>query len=195
MLKNWLEHQFYFGKAKARFVYHFDGIDDHGIFDSPITLSVGDSITFTVKVMTDAFSKVLNGKGFLQFFPSSQTAVARLYDDTGYVGAWRDSNASNEWIGETVALTLERTVTGYLLSRWSEGVKISLGELASSNSLTITGVADTKSQSQIYDIEVTLSGITTKWAMDNKGEAVQPSIPSGNNLTIANMNSERWNTI
>ncbi|MGR5324115.1 hypothetical protein ACP3VW_09690 [Vibrio sp. DNB22_17_1] len=197
MLKNWLEHEFYFGKAKARFVYHFDGIDDLGILDSPITLGIGDSLTFTTKVVTDGYSKVISGaSGFFQMFPSNQSAVARLYDDNSkYAGAWKDSAHNHDYINKVVTLRLTRTLTGYGLTRLSDSGDVFLGELASTNSFTFDQFGHHKVVSQIYDIEVSISGITTKWAMDNKGEAIQPSIPSGNNLTIANMNSERWYTV
>lgn len=188
--------------AQLFYAYNFDGSNDYGQLASRAINPDGDNVIefwpptgANNAILSQNIQTTVSLTEFLLFngssgelrvtFGGSGTSLATVAD--GYVP------------GHRYKLTM--TGTSYTLQK--NGVQIKAGTFAKGAArepaATTKVYARTNAGSGVNLLgagllpDLRINGFY--WAMDLRGESVQPSLPSGNNMTLFNTNIERWQQI
>jgi hypothetical protein len=195
------------GGARQCFAYNFDGIDDRGVlanrainiegdntfeFWSPAVLnpnsvilsqnllSVSASWEFVLQISATSALQVAFGGVFSTIFTTAQ----------GFKPATR--------YGLTLIGTTAQVFEGGLSGTLVRTATFTRGTAREPAAQTLIGCRGNGAgvfvnffQGLQYDIRI--NGVL--WEMGNRNEAIQPSTPAGNNMTLVNTTSDRWQQV
>lgn len=185
-----------------RWVYDFDGIDDYGVLDSrAINVDGNIDIEWSQSKVT------LTGVHHI----ISQTNSA-TFGQREFLLRWTASGSLNFVLGNSGVNFLsthfrqsgkfkinysEETVRLFVNETLVQTINYARGETREPFAPTRVGVRNNGGafveyiNGQIYNLKI--NGVL--WKMLNNGSTIQPSTPAGNNMTLVNMNPDRWSKI
>jgi hypothetical protein len=189
------------------FAYNFDGIDDRGVlttrainiegdntfeFWSPASLAVSQAIiaqNISATLTSREFTLFVDGNvGLSILFGGTITVImtiAQGFKPTTRYGLTLIGNQAQVFEGGLNG-TLVRTTTFTRGTAREPTAQTLIGCRGNG-----AGVFTLFFQGPQYDIRI--NGVL--WEMGNRNEAIQPSTPAGNSMTLVNTTSDRWQQV
>ncbi len=190
------------GYNDARWAYDFDTVDDYAVLAYPVSIAANADfdIEFKVRALSDAtFNGILAqstanaASNFLRFLPDTQTHNMQLIFADGTVSALIPRTGGSSAVVRNGALNKVRitrvsgVVTPYLndiaYASSSRSSAIEFGIVCRLGGTYLSGL--------FFDLKI--NGVL--WRMDQRNQAIQPSTPAGNNMTLVNTTSDRWQEV
>ena len=193
------------GGARQCFAYNFDGIDDRGVlatrainiegdntfeFWSPNTLNgvarviIAQNVTGTAEFILQVSTSNIMQLNFGNAFTNLLTIAQGFKPATRY--------------GLTLVGTTAQIFEGGLGGALVNTTAFTRGTVREPTAPTIigarqSGVGNFVAFFQGLQYDIRINGVL--WEMGNRNEAIQPSTPAGNNMTLVNTTSDRWQQV
>lgn len=190
------------GYVDSRFAPNFDGVDDFGTFASLISIAANADFDIEFKMQSSldtSFNGVLSQNttnttnNFLRFMPDSQPHNLQMIfaDGTSASLIPRTGGSSavvrNGVLNKVRIARVSGVVTPYLndvaFASLSRSAALEFGILCRLGSTYFSGL--------FFDLKI--NGVL--WRMDQRNQAIQPSTPAGNSMTLVNVTSDRWQEV
>jgi hypothetical protein len=193
------------GGARQCFAYNFDGIDDRGVLANRAINNEGDNtFEFWSPAETNNLQAIIAQSitgGGAEFILQS-SAVGNLQVNFGASITTIFSSAQGFKPATRYGLTLIGTTAqvfeGGLSGTLVRTATFTRGAAREPAAQTLIGCRGNGAGSFAgffsglqYDIRI--NGVL--WEMGNRNEAIQPSMPAGNNMTLVNTTSDRWQQV
>lgn len=168
--------------ALKRWVYNFDGVDDHGRFSSAIQLGGSFDVEITVEGISQvaaAGQDILNSES--NFKISVEGASGRFNFLVGDGTTWRVQHQANisAYDGGKYTLRVIKEVADYTFTINGEVVFTVTNAVAVTPMITFVGRRSTSNlgwtRGKIYDIKI--DGVI--WSMADQGQSIQLPTPTG----------------
>jgi hypothetical protein len=193
--------------TQKRWVYNFDGIDDRGVLaNRAINIEGDNTFEFWSPAVLNPNSVILSqnlssvGASWEFILQLSATSALQI----NYGGAFSTVYSTAQGFkpatryGLTLIGTTAQVFEGGLNGTLVRTATFTRGAAREPTAQTLIGCRGAGAgvfanffQGLQYDIRIN----GTLWEMGNRNEAIQPSTPAGNNMTLVNTTSDRWSEI
>jgi hypothetical protein len=185
---------------RRRWAYNFDGVDDFGVLGTrAIDL---DSGGFDVEWEQQGARFLAGAQWVVNQADNSQAFSSREF----YI-RWQGNNLEIMVGGTSITIANAWAANGVFRVTQSAGVLTVLRDGVTLFSglrtvgtarqptvrTTLFAVEPVAGVFQAVGLNIRINGVT--WRIDQPQQAIQPSDPPGNNLTLVNTNPERWSEI
>jgi hypothetical protein len=195
------------GGARQCFAYNFDGIDDRGVLANRAINIEGDntfefwspaSLAASQAIIAQNILSPVSAREF-QLFVDGGVGLALVFGGavSGIMTIVQGLKPATRY-GLTLVGTTLQLFEGGLSGTLVRTVSFTRGAAREPTAPTLVGCRGNGAGVFVnffsglqYDIRIN----GTLWEMGNRNEAIQPSTPAGNDMTLVNTTSDRWQQV